>query len=90
MSVTLKQRTLKENNVKCPTCQGALRIYSKGLICSQNHHYEKESETWLDTEALVTGIARERCFQCDAFLNKCRCEKIPSGFMLRTRKLDLK
>lgn len=86
----MKQRVLKEKKIKCPDCDSALRLCRKGLICKQNHLFEKDSDTWCDIEALTTGIPRECCFECDLPTNACKCAEIPSGFMLRTRKLELK
>lgn len=52
----IKSRHLKGR--KCPECDEPLRLCQKGIVCKKNHIFDKESGTWLDIMALVTGIPR--------------------------------
>lgn len=66
----IKARHLKFK--KCPECDDPLRLCEKGIICTENHLFGKESELWLDIEALATGIPRYTVVS-----------HIEAGFMMR-------
>jgi hypothetical protein len=74
----------KLKNIKCLTekCDTSLRLCSKGLICQKNHIILKNTEQYLDYEALLTGVNRPTCIECELLLSKCICE-IATGFMLK-------
>lgn len=48
---TIEARHLRGR--KCPECDEPLRLCQKGLTCSENHIFDKESDTWLDIVALI-------------------------------------
>ena len=80
---TIKLADLKD--VKCTHCGEGVRLFSKGIICIENHVHDLESDLWLDTEASVTGKPREprkACPICES-TKQCFCNKIEAGFMMR-------
>lgn len=68
---TIKLHDLK--NIKCPECEGKLRLGNFGIICDKNHFFSKESDLWRGIER--SHSPQEILFDChcDTKEKKAKC-----------------
>ena len=78
----MNNSNLKKKNLKCADCDTTLRLCSAGIICRKNHIIRKDTQAWLDIEAIVLDKPKITKNE-DSYDD----DNVPCGFMMRTRHM---